>query len=184
MLSSHQPFSSFAVCNTHWHAIVQEGGFDRCDRFFFIPIGAGEELSELWRRKVVVLFLDKGVLNPDFARKLLGWRHWRFSIESGTRIHDKDARQCLCQYIVRAPLSMQKIYWNEDQDTVTWKSSAAGYFQGKAPVEPLCLVFLALRTAGMAARKNSLPSPGCTAGAGSWRSLPTEGVGAPSGQGV
>jgi len=42
---------------------VLEGGFDRHDRFF-----------------------------PDFARKLLIWRHSDFSIESGTRIYDQEAR--------------------------------------------------------------------------------------------
>jgi len=54
-----------------------------------------------------------------------------FSIGSGTRIYDKEVRQGLCQYIVRVPLSMQKIYWDDDQDTVSWNSSAAGYFQGR-----------------------------------------------------
>jgi hypothetical protein len=33
----------------HWHTIVLEGGFDTHDRFFFIPIGAGACLQELWR---------------------------------------------------------------------------------------------------------------------------------------
>jgi hypothetical protein len=101
------------------------------DRFFFIPIGAGAELSEAWRHKVVALFLDKGLLNREFARTLLSWRHSGFSIHSGTRIYDKEARQGLCQYILRAPLAMQKLEWDEQQDTVTWNSSPTGYFQGK-----------------------------------------------------
>ncbi len=25
--------------NPHWHTIVLEGGFDCCERFFFIPLG-------------------------------------------------------------------------------------------------------------------------------------------------
>jgi len=48
----------------------------------------------------------------------------RDSAESGTHIYDKEDRQGLCPYIVRAPLSMQKIYWDKDQDIVSWKSSA------------------------------------------------------------
>jgi hypothetical protein len=77
------------------------------------------------------LFLSKGLLNPDFARKLLSWRHSGFSIESGTRIYDQEARQALSQYIVRAPLSQEKIHWDQDQDTVSWKSSTSGYFKGR-----------------------------------------------------
>jgi hypothetical protein len=112
-------------------AIVLEGGFDNHTRFFFIPLGANEALSEIWRRSVVALFLSKGLLNPDFAGKLLSWRHSGFSIESGTRIYDQESRQALSQYIVRPPLSLEKIHWDEQQDTVTWKSCPSGYFKGR-----------------------------------------------------
>jgi hypothetical protein len=74
-------------------------------------VGAGEQLRELWR-------------------------HSGFSVKGGTRIYDKEARQGLCQYILRAPLAMQKLLW--DQDTVTWRSSPTGYFQGKE-VHSSCL---------------------------------------------
>jgi DNA-directed RNA polymerase subunit RPC12/RpoP len=131
MVSSHQTFGEFGVWHPHWHSIVLEGGFDRHDRFFFIPLGASKALSEIWRRRVVALFLQKGLLNPDFARKLLGWEHSGFSIESGTRIWDQDSREALCQYIVRAPLSLQRIRWDEQQDAVTWSSSPSGYFKGR-----------------------------------------------------
>ena len=80
---------------------------------------------------MVALFLSKGLLNPDFAGKLLNWRHSGFSIESGTRIYDQEARQALSQYIVRPPLSLEKIHWDQEQDTVTWKSSPSGYFRGR-----------------------------------------------------
>jgi hypothetical protein len=45
----------------------------------------------------VALFVDKALLNGEFARTLLSWRHSGFSIESGTRIYDTQARQSLCQ---------------------------------------------------------------------------------------
>jgi hypothetical protein len=80
---------------------------------------------------VVALFLSKGPLNPDFAHKLLSWRHSGFSIESETRIYDQESRQALSQYIVRLPLSLQKIHWDEDKDTVTSKSCTSGYFRGR-----------------------------------------------------
>ena len=64
---------------------------------------------------------DSSELNPDFARKLLSWRQSGFSIQSGTHIYDQEARQALSQYIVRPPLSLEKIRWDEDRDTVSWK---------------------------------------------------------------
>jgi hypothetical protein len=109
MVSSHQTLGEFGVWHPDWHSIVLEGGFDRHDRFFFIPLGASEALSEIGRRRLIALFLDKSLLNPDFARKLLGWEHSGFSIESGTRIWDQDSREALCQYIVRTQISLQRI---------------------------------------------------------------------------
>ena len=131
MVSSHQTFGEFGVWHPHWHTIVLEGGFDRHNTFFFIPLGATVALTEIWRRRVIALFLDKGLLNPDFARKILAWQHSGFSIESGTRILDQSTREALCQYIVSAPLSLQRIRWDEQQDTVTWSASPSGFLKGR-----------------------------------------------------
>ena len=32
---------------------------------------------------------------------------------------------------MRPPLSLEKIHWDQEQDTVTWKSSPSGYFRGR-----------------------------------------------------
>jgi hypothetical protein len=55
----------------------------------------------------------------------------RVTIESGTRILDQPTREALCQYLVRAPLSLRRIRWDEQQDTVTWSASPSGFFKGK-----------------------------------------------------
>jgi hypothetical protein len=83
------------------------------------------------RRRVVALLLDKALQNLDFARKILGWDHSGFSIERGTRIQDQPSCEALCQYNARAPLSLRRIRWDEQQDFVTWSSSPSGYFKGK-----------------------------------------------------
>ena len=122
MVSSLQTFGEYAAWNPHWHTIVLEGGFDRYDRFVFIPIGASEELAQLWRREVVGFFVSQGLVNASFATSLLGWKHSGFSIESGTRIYDERARESLSQYIVRAPVSLEKISW----DNVSRSEASSG----------------------------------------------------------
>jgi hypothetical protein len=92
MVSSHTTIGGFAGWNPHWHTIVLEGGFDRWDRFVFIPIGADERLVRAWRVKVLGHILRKGLLREDFARTILGWKHSGFSVESGTRIWDAQSR--------------------------------------------------------------------------------------------
>jgi hypothetical protein len=71
----------------------------------------------------------RGLLDRDFARKLLGWEHSGFSIESGT------------PHIVRAPLSLQRIHWDEQQDSVTWSPSPSGYFKGEQSDTPAALCY-------------------------------------------
>jgi hypothetical protein len=93
MVSSLQTFGEYASWHPHWHTIVLEGGFDRWDRFVFIPIGASDELVELWRVRVVEFFSERKLINADFAKKLLGWKHSGFSIESDTRINLVCARR-------------------------------------------------------------------------------------------
>ena len=76
-------------------------------------------------------FVKESLINDDFATKLLGWKHSGFSIESGTRIYDERARESLSQYIVRAPVSLEKLYWDGETDTVLWHAPRKGLFKGE-----------------------------------------------------
>jgi len=79
----------------------------------------------------VEFFANRELINADFAMKLLGWKHSGFSIESGTRIYDERARDALSQYIVRAPVSLEKLYRNGETDTVLWHAPRKGPFKGE-----------------------------------------------------
>ena len=66
-------------------------------------------------------------------------------MDSGTRIYGDETRTFLSQYIVRAPLSLIMIEWDQEQDTVTWKAPRNGYFKGKER-HFSCLDFIAQLT--------------------------------------
>jgi hypothetical protein len=34
-------------------------------------------------------------------------------------------------HIVRAPIALQRIHWDEGQDIVTWSASPSGFFKGR-----------------------------------------------------
>ena len=131
MVSSLQTFGEYVSWNPHWHTIVLEGGFDQWDKFVFIPIGASDELVEIWRMNVVAFFVERKLVNTEFAEKMLSWKHSGFSIESGTRIYTDKARESLSQYIVRAPVSLEKLSYDTQTDTLTWKAPSKGHFRGK-----------------------------------------------------
>ena len=68
-------------------------------------------MAELFRRKVIRYFEENNLINPAFALNLLSWKNSGFSIDNSVRIYGSDnkARESLAQYIVRAPISLEKL---------------------------------------------------------------------------
>ncbi len=52
-------------------------------------------------------------------------------MEAGTRVYDDDARQSLSKYIVRAPVGLEKLTWDRDEDTLSWKAPENGHWKGE-----------------------------------------------------
>jgi len=47
--------------------------------------------------------VGRGLLNEDFARNLLSWKHSGFSIDNSVGILDESAQESLAEYIARPP---------------------------------------------------------------------------------
>ena len=65
-------------------------------------------MVEVFRRRVIKLVVQRELLNGDFARNLLSWRHSGFSIDNSVRILDESSRDSLAEYITRPPISLKK----------------------------------------------------------------------------
>jgi len=72
----------------------------------YLPIKDTLKLTEVFRRQVIKYFVDKGLLDQSFARKLLAWKHSGFSVDNSVQISatSKSARVNLSQYIIRPTL--------------------------------------------------------------------------------
>jgi hypothetical protein len=103
MVIAHQSFGDQLRFNPHFHAIVLEGGFDDEGTFFFIPFSGLQSMVEVFRRRVIKLLVDHELLNENFARNLLSWKHSGFSIDNSVRILDESAQESLAEYIARPP---------------------------------------------------------------------------------
>ncbi|MEW5817152.1 MAG: hypothetical protein AB1798_17370, partial [Spirochaetota bacterium] len=66
-------------------------------------------MTEYFRRKVIWLFVEKELMNEEFARNLLSWKHSGFSLDNSVRILDRKSRESIGQYMARPPLSLKKI---------------------------------------------------------------------------
>jgi hypothetical protein len=51
-----------------------------------IPIKDTSPLIDVFRRRVLKLFVDRGLLDPHFARKMLSWKHSGFSMDNSVPI--------------------------------------------------------------------------------------------------
>ena len=60
-----------APWNSHWHALVLEGGIDGDGTFYYLPYRNLEQMTEYFRRNLIGLFLEKELINEGFAANLL-----------------------------------------------------------------------------------------------------------------
>ena len=126
---AHQTFGDQLRFNPHFHAIVLEGGFDEEGTFFYIPFSGLQSMMELFRRRVIKLLVQRELLNEDFARNLLSWKHSGFSIDNSVRILDESAQESLAEYIARPALSLGKIRYEPFKGKVLFHTKYSEYFK-------------------------------------------------------
>ena len=86
-------------------------------------------MIELFRRRVIKLLVDGELLNEDFARNLLSWKHSGFSIDNSVRILDQSSQESLAEYIARPPISLKKIRYEPFKGRVLFHTTYSEYFK-------------------------------------------------------
>jgi hypothetical protein len=126
----YQSFGDMMRFNSHWHGIILEGGFDLYGNFVFIPIHALDKMTEVFRRRIIRFFLDKELITEAFASNLLSWKNSGFSIDAKLRLYGSDykTRESIAQYLVRPPLSLNKIKYEPFKNKVLFKTKYNDYF--------------------------------------------------------
>jgi hypothetical protein len=128
---SYQSFGDLMRWNPHYHCLVLEGGIDERSSFHHIPIKDTSPLTEVFRRRILKLFVERGLLDSHFARKILSWKHSGFSVDNSVPIpaSSRKARVNLSQYIVRHPVSLQKILYARSNGTIIYKTKYNVYWK-------------------------------------------------------
>jgi hypothetical protein len=129
MVIAHQTFGDMLRWNPHFHAIVLEGGFDDEGTFFFIPFSGLQSMVAVFRRRMITLLVQRELLNEDFARNLLSWKHSGFSIDNSVRILDQSSQESLAEYIARPPISLKKIRYEPFKGKVLFHTTYSEYFK-------------------------------------------------------
>ena len=80
---------------------------------------------------MIKLFVEKGLLDRSFALKILSWKQSGFSVDNSIPIlaSNRKARVNLSQYIIRHPVSLQKILYARSNGTIIYKTRYNEYFK-------------------------------------------------------
>ncbi len=72
-----------------------------------------KSIMTVFRKAVIKLFVDKTFINKEFAVRFSNWTNSGFSVDNSVFLfpYDDNARESLCQYIARHPVSLQKIIY-------------------------------------------------------------------------
>ncbi len=129
VIAAHQTFGDQLRWNPHQHCLVLEGGFDEAGRFIHVPLSGLGEMTEVFRRRVIWLLMEKELLAEEFARNLLFWKNSGFSIDNSVRLTDAKSKESLAEYIARPPISLKKIRYEPFKGKVLSHTKYSDYFK-------------------------------------------------------
>ena len=127
---AYQSSGDFCRFHPHWHGVFLEGGFDQQGRFHHVPFGDLARMAQAFRRRLLALFLQRGLIERDRAEGLLCWKNSGFSLDGSIvlRATDPAAMERLAQYMARPPISLGKVTLEEQDGKVLFHTSFNPYF--------------------------------------------------------
>jgi len=108
----------------HLHFLVTEGGVDEAGVFHQMPRIDDSRLAELFAREVLDDLVHKELLSPEWAKRLLSWRHTGFNVHSRVRAKTGEEAERVGKYMIRPVLSLERLSLDE-------KYGQVGYRYGK-----------------------------------------------------
>ncbi len=80
-----------------------------------------ERLAELFAREVLGFLVRRERLSPEWAERLLSWRHSGFSVHSRVRVKTKTEAERVGKYMTRPVLSLERLSFLESQAKVGYR---------------------------------------------------------------
>ena len=95
-----QTFGDRINFHPHLHLLVTEGGMGRVGTFRRLPHLDDSRLAEIFTREVLGLLIGQGLLSPEWAERILSWRHTGFNVHSRVRARTKADAERIGKYKV------------------------------------------------------------------------------------
>ena len=118
-------FGEYLDFHPHLHALVADGLFVRSGLFYVLPDVGLKPLEKLFRARLIMFLVAKGLLAPERARMLQSWKHSGFNVYHSRRVLPKERENLerLAQYIIRNPFSVEKMQVNQPDGDVIYRSA-------------------------------------------------------------
>ena len=116
-----QTFGDRINFHPHLHYLVTCGGLDAAGVFHEIARIDDSRLSELFAREVLAMLVAKGLLSPDWAERLLSWRHSGFNVHSLVRTETKAEAERVGKYMIRPVVSLERLEFIEPEGRVGYR---------------------------------------------------------------
>ena len=105
----------------HLHFLVTEGGVDKAGLFHKVPRIDDSRLTELFARGVLAFLVRKELLSPEWAVRLLSWRHTGFNVHSRVRAKTKREAERAGKYMIRPLLSLERFSRDQLEGQVCYR---------------------------------------------------------------
>jgi len=121
-----QTFGDRINFHPHLHLLVTEGGMDQAGVFHRLPHLDDSRLAEIFAREVLRLLVGKGLLSPEWAERILSWRHTGFNVHSRVRARTKTEAERIGKYMVRPILALDRLSFLEREGRVGYRHGDDG----------------------------------------------------------
>jgi ribosomal protein S27E len=121
VIAAIQTFGNRMNFHPHLHFLVAEGGVDEAGLFHKVPRIDDSRLAELFAREVLGFLLRKKLLSPEWAERLLSWRHAGFNVHSRVRAKTKREAERVGKYMIRPLLSLERLSLDEREGQVVYR---------------------------------------------------------------
>jgi len=131
VIAAIQTFGARINRHPHLHFLVTEGGVDKAGLFHKVPRIDDSRLAELFAREVLGFLVHKKLLSPEWAERILSWRHTGFNVHSRVRAKTKREAERVGKYMIRPLLSLERLSLDEKRAQVCYRyGREAGEMEG------------------------------------------------------
>ncbi len=112
-IAAIQRFGAKINFHPHVNFLVTEGGVDQEGLFHKVPRIDDSRLAELFAREVLGFLVHEELLSPEWAERLLSWRHTGFNVHGRVRAKTEKEAEREGKYMIRPLLSLERLSLDE-----------------------------------------------------------------------